>query len=174
PALRPGRLRPRHADRAVLDGRGHRRGWPGRPARAAPPPNRRRGRSPSRGRCDAQCLAPEGGRLTVSSARSAPAPGHPSPFREMRGKGRALRSPPPRDAHAELRLPDRDPVGIITRQNEGRLADLVPVRIGRMLESPFAYYRGTAAVMAHDLTAGPVTGPRVVCCGDAHISNFGL
>jgi uncharacterized protein (DUF2252 family) len=54
------------------------------------------------------------------------------------------------------------------------LADLVPVRIGRMLQSPFAYYRGTAAVMAHDLAAGSVTGPRVACCGDAHISNFGL
>ena len=97
-----------------------------------------------------------------------------SPLRDMRDKGRSLRSSMPRDAHAELRLPSRDPVGIIARQNEGRLADLIPVRIGRMLQSPFAYYRGTAAVMAHDLAAGPVSGPRVVCCGDAHVSNFGL
>ena len=99
--------------------------------------------------------------------------GTPS-LREMREKGRSLRSTLPRDAHVEMSLPDRDPVEIIAAQNENRLADLVPVRVGRMLQSPFAYYRGTAAVMAHDLTAAPVTGQRLVCCGDAHISNFGL
>ena len=93
---------------------------------------------------------------------------------DLRQQGRALRSSLPRDAHAELVLPDRDPVGIITAQNETRLADLVAVRIGRMLQSPFAYFRGTAAVMAHDLAGAPVSGPRVVCCGDAHVSNFGL
>jgi uncharacterized protein (DUF2252 family) len=92
----------------------------------------------------------------------------------MRDKGKALRSSVPREAHADFSLPDRDPVGIIAEQNKTRLADLVPVRIGRMLQSPFAYYRGTAAVMAHDLKATEVTGQRVVCCGDAHISNFGL
>jgi uncharacterized protein (DUF2252 family) len=95
-------------------------------------------------------------------------------LQEMRNNGKALRSSLPREAHAEFSLPDRDPVGIIGEQDETRLADLVPVRIGRMLQSPFAYYRGTAAVMAHDLTATAVTGQRVVCCGDAHISNFGL
>ena len=95
-------------------------------------------------------------------------------LQEMYKKGKALRSSLRRDAHADLSLPDRDPVQIIAAQNARRLPDLVPVRIGRMLQSPFSYYRGTAAVMAHDLTAGPVTGQRVVCCGDAHISNFGL
>jgi uncharacterized protein (DUF2252 family) len=93
---------------------------------------------------------------------------------ELRQRGKALRSSTPRAAHAQLVLPDRDPVGIITAQNRTRLADLVAVRIGRMLQSPFAYYRGTAAVMAHDLAGGPVTGQRVVCCGDAHLVNFGL
>jgi uncharacterized protein (DUF2252 family) len=95
-------------------------------------------------------------------------------LRELRDKGKALRASLPRGAHAEFSLPERDPVGIILEQDEARLADLVPVRIGRMLQSPFAYYRGTAAVMAHDLTATAVTGQRVVCSGDAHISNFGL
>ena len=95
-------------------------------------------------------------------------------IREMLKKGRSLRSSLPRSGHAELSLPDRDPVRLIAAQNESRLADLVPVRVGRMLQSPFAYYRGTAAVMAHDLAAAAVTGQRVVCCGDAHISNFGL
>ena len=93
---------------------------------------------------------------------------------ELRQKGKATRSTLPRAAHAQLVLPDRDPVGIITAQNETRLTDLVAVRIGRMLQSPFAYYRGTAAVMAHDLAGAPVTGQRVVCCGDAHLVNFGL
>ena len=95
-------------------------------------------------------------------------------LREMRNKGKALRSSLPREAHAEFSLPERDPVGILVEQNKTRLADLVPVRIGRMLQSPFAYYRGTAAAMAHDLKASAVTGQRVGCCGDAHISNFGL
>ena len=94
--------------------------------------------------------------------------------REGRARGRSLRQTIPRAAHAELSLSDRDPIGILTEQNASRLADLVPVRIGRMLQSPFAFYRGTAAVMAHDLSTDPVTGQQVVCCGDAHISNFGM
>jgi uncharacterized protein (DUF2252 family) len=98
----------------------------------------------------------------------------PQSIREMLKKGKSLRSSVPRSGHAEVSLPDRDPVRLIAAQNESRLADLVPVRVGRMLQSPFAYYRGTAAVMAHDLAAAVVTGQRVVCCGDAHISNFGL
>jgi uncharacterized protein (DUF2252 family) len=98
----------------------------------------------------------------------------PESLREMQDKGKSLRSSLPRRGHADLTLPDRDPVGLIAEQNENRLANLVPVRIGRMLQSPFAYYRGAAAVMAHDLRVAAVTGRRVVCCGDAHISNFGL
>lgn len=74
-----------------------------------------------------------------------------------------------------LHLPDdRDPVGIIEQQNASRLQDLVPVRLGRMLESPFAFYRGTAAVMAADLRDSADSGFEVVACGDAHISNFGF
>ena len=79
-----------------------------------------------------------------------------------------------RGEHAALTLPTRDPIAILEGQNTTRLQDLVPVRMGRMLQSPFAYYRGTAATMAHDLSATAVTGLQVACSGDAHISNFGL
>ena len=94
--------------------------------------------------------------------------------REGRERGRSLRGSVPLQAHASLALPDRDPVGILAQQNATRLAELVPVRIGRMLASPFAFYRGTAAVMAHDLSVDNVTGQQVLSCGDAHISNFGM
>ncbi len=80
----------------------------------------------------------------------------------------------PRRAHDALRLPDRDPVAVLEAQNATRVPALVPVRMGRMLQSPFTFYRGSAAVMAHDLATSPVTGTMVVCCGDAHISNFGV
>ncbi|WP_026874788.1 DUF2252 domain-containing protein [Jiangella gansuensis] len=91
-----------------------------------------------------------------------------------RAAGKALRGTLPRSGHAVVAPPERDPVGILVEQHASRLAELVPVRVGRMLQSPFAYYRGTAAVMAHDLAAEPRTGVEVVSCGDAHISNFGL
>jgi uncharacterized protein (DUF2252 family) len=89
--------------------------------------------------------------------------------------GRALRYATRRSEHASVSLPpDRDPLGIIEAQNAHRLEDLVPVRIGRMLQSPFAFYRASAAVMAADLSGGPASGIKVVASGDAHISNFGL
>ena len=93
---------------------------------------------------------------------------------ESRAVGRALRDRVPRRTQGALLLPERDPVAIVEEQNRDRLQDLVPLRIGRMLESPFAFYRGTAATMAHDLRDGPRTGVQVVACGDAHVSNFGL
>ena len=81
----------------------------------------------------------------------------------------------PRESHAALDLPfDRpDPVDLLQMQATTRLPDLVPVRYGRMLASPFAYFRGAALPMASDLAAGPVTGLTVQACGDAHLSNFG-
>lgn len=68
---------------------------------------------------------------------------------------------------------DRDPIDIIIEQNKSRLTELVPVRIGRMSESPFAYYRGTAGPMAADLSTVPNSGVMPLICGDAHIGNFG-
>lgn len=90
-------------------------------------------------------------------------------------RGRAARSRLRRSDQGTLLLPaDRNPVALIADQNRTRLPELVPVRIGRMLQSPFAFYRGTAAVMAADLRDAPTTGLDVVACGDAHISNFGF
>jgi uncharacterized protein (DUF2252 family) len=67
-----------------------------------------------------------------------------------------------------------DPLAIITVQERDRLPDLLPIRHARMLQSPFAYYRGCAAVMAADLARIPVTGLRAQLCGDAHLANFGI
>ncbi|SEF16919.1 DUF2252 domain-containing protein [Jiangella alba] len=100
-----------------------------------------------------------------------------STVQESRAAGKDLRATLARSAHAAATVAapaERDPVAILVAQHASRLADLTPVRIGRMLQSPFAYYRGTAAVMAHDLAGGPHTGVEVVSCGDAHVSNFGL
>jgi uncharacterized protein (DUF2252 family) len=89
--------------------------------------------------------------------------------------GKELRQAVPRRDHASwVPRPDRDPIAILQEQNARRLPDLVPVRMARMLESPFAFYRGAAAVMASDLSATPVTGIEVHACGDAHLLNFGL
>lgn len=85
-----------------------------------------------------------------------------------------LRTAFPRSRQAELPPTDRDPVAILDSQNATRLQELVPVRFGRMLQSPFAFYRGAAALMATDLAAGGSTNVPVVSCGDAHISNFGF
>jgi uncharacterized protein (DUF2252 family) len=105
-----------------------------------------------------------------------PDPDNPdkSPISLQRAAGKAARQTVPWNAHAEFRPPQRDPVLIIEEQNAERVPDLVPVRIGRMLESPFAFYRGSAAVMSQDLATEPVTGHRVMACGDAHLANFGL
>jgi uncharacterized protein (DUF2252 family) len=90
-------------------------------------------------------------------------------------QGRAARATVPRSSHAHYE-PDarRDPLGVLDRQHEKRLPDLVPVRMARMLQDPFAFYRGTAAIQAADLAGEPTTGAAVAICGDAHIGNFGL
>ena len=79
----------------------------------------------------------------------------------------------PLDSHAELGGGRPDPVAIIGIQATSRVADLVPIRHGRMLGSPFLFYRGAAAVMAADLALTPSTGLMCQLCGDAHLSNFG-
>ncbi len=95
---------------------------------------------------------------------------------ERAGRGKAARSAVPRDSHAVYGPPaDRpDPVGLLERQAATRLPDLVPVRYGRMLASPFSYFRGAALSMTADLAATPVSGLAVQACGDAHLSNFGV
>ena len=94
---------------------------------------------------------------------------------ERRARGRAARAQLSRSAMGSWTEPvDRaDPVSILTAQSRGRVPELVPVRNLRMLASPFAFYRGGAAVMAADLAAMPSSGIRAQLCGDAHLSNFG-
>ena len=89
--------------------------------------------------------------------------------------GKEARSIAPRSGHgAWAAAEDReDPVAILERQAESRVQELVPIRYGRMAASPFAFFRGAAAVMAADLDRTPVSGLRVQACGDAHLSNFG-
>jgi uncharacterized protein (DUF2252 family) len=90
--------------------------------------------------------------------------------------GRAARRAAPRGSHAEFEpAADRsDPVELLERQARTRVPELVPIRYGRMLTSPFAFYRGAAAIMAEDLASTPRSGLLVQCCGDAHLSNFGV
>jgi uncharacterized protein (DUF2252 family) len=94
---------------------------------------------------------------------------------ECADRGRAARGMTPRSAHADWApaLDRPDPVTVLAAQAASRVQELVPIRYGRMLVSPFTFYRGAAAVMADDLAATPDSGIVVQACGDAHISNFG-
>ena len=94
---------------------------------------------------------------------------------ERRAQGKALRHAVPREVHGGWKPSKkrRDPVEILVESNKGRLPDLVPIRFGRMSQSPFAFYRGGAAIMAADLAVTPSSGLRVQACGDAHLMNFG-
>ena len=90
--------------------------------------------------------------------------------------GKALRQTLAHDRHAVWKRPakKRDPVDILEASNQGRLRQLVPIRYGRMLRSPFTFLRGSAGLMAHDLATTPSTKLRVQACGDCHLMNFGL
>jgi uncharacterized protein (DUF2252 family) len=89
--------------------------------------------------------------------------------------GKQMRKVVPRASHGgwDRRDEHRDPVYILQQQATTRVPDLVPIRYARMLASPFAFYRGAAAIMAADLAATPTTGLTVQLCGDAHLANFG-
>lgn len=90
--------------------------------------------------------------------------------------GKELRDTVSRKSHALWRRADdeRDPVAILEASNAGRVKELLPIRYGRMLQSPFTFYRGAAALMATDLAKTPATGLRVQACGDCHLMSFGL
>ena len=94
---------------------------------------------------------------------------------ERRAQGKEARNRTPPASHTGwAAATDRpDPVGLLQEQNRTREPDLVPVRHGRMLVSPFTFYRGTAKIMAADLEGTPTAGLQVQLCGDAHLSNFG-
>ena len=94
---------------------------------------------------------------------------------ERVARGKAARAEVPRSAHAQIEFPQsRDPVALLEEQAVSRVPELVPIRYGRMLASPFAFYRGGALIMAADLARTPNSGVRVQLCGDAHLSNFGV
>jgi uncharacterized protein (DUF2252 family) len=118
----------------------------------------------------------------TKSPRRAPVQRAPAPpaiehltVEERAERGRAERAQVPRSAHAAWEPPSRrrSPVDLLEEQARSRVPELVPVRNGRMLVSPFTFFRGAAYVMAADLAAVPRTGLRVQLCGDAHLSNFG-
>jgi uncharacterized protein (DUF2252 family) len=114
-----------------------------------------------------------GGRTAKrSSTRASDVKPLSHPDREARGKD--ARTVAPLESHAEFR-PDssRAPVGLLLGQAQSRVPELVPIRHGRMLVSPFTFYRGAALPMAADLAGTPASGLRVQLCGDAHVSNFG-
>ena len=95
---------------------------------------------------------------------------------ERAARGKEARAAVPRDSHAAFDPgPDRpDPIGLLEEQAKARVPELVPIRRGRMMVSPFTFYRGAALPMASDLSHTPVSGLAVQACGDAHLSNFGI
>jgi uncharacterized protein (DUF2252 family) len=111
------------------------------------------------------------------AAAPAPVPvpvPHPT-VAERVARGKAARKAVPRAAHGGW-VPAADrpaPVAVLQAQSADRVPELVPIRYGRMLASPFAFYRGAAAVMAADLATTPTSGIRAQLCGDAHLANFG-
>ncbi len=116
-------------------------------------------------------------RVAVSSAAQAQASRHVHLTVEERvARGRAARAVAPRSSHGSWEpVADRpDPIALLEEQADVRVPELVPIRYGRMLESPFTFFRGAALIMAADLAATPRSGVNVQLCGDAHLSNFGV
>jgi uncharacterized protein (DUF2252 family) len=113
---------------------------------------------------------------TTTETSSRPAPIAHLTVDERIARGKAARAEVPRSRHAEYTAAsDRvDPVDLLEVQAKTRVPELVPIRYGRMLVSPFTFYRGAAKIMAADLAGTPRSGLIVQCCGDAHLSNFGV
>jgi uncharacterized protein (DUF2252 family) len=113
---------------------------------------------------------------TADSQAYASLSQRPLPRQERYALGRSLRQRVPRSSLGLWNPPEdrRDPVEQIVEAHEDRLDWLIPVRIGRMVASPFAFLRGTAGIMAEDFSRLPATGITPVICGDAHLGNFGF
>src|SRR3974390_3473453 len=119
--------------------------------------------------------AARGGRSAARPSRAGSrAAGEQLSRADREARGKDARAAAPLESQAEFG-PDRsrDPVGLLLEQDKSRVPELVPVRHGRMLVSPFTYYRGAALPMAADLATTPASGLRVQLCGDAHLANFG-
>ncbi len=104
-----------------------------------------------------------------------PLPLHSVSLDERLAAGKARRDAIPRSDHRLWKRPANrgDPIAMLRASDAGRVPDLIPIRYGRMLVSPFTFYRGTAGIMAADLATTPATGLRVQACGDCHLMNFG-
>ena len=102
-------------------------------------------------------------------------PGASLDYQQRHERGRAARRLVPRGSHAEWApMSDRpDPVELLEAQARDRIQELLPIRYGRMMASPFAFLRGSAIVMANDLASTPKSGIQAQLCGDAHLMNFG-
>jgi len=118
----------------------------------------------------------------TKTIRPAFAPSSPPPemdsgatYKERYAAGKAMREVCSRDSHAAWKPAANrpDPVQLVLDSEKGRVAELLPLRHGRMVKTPFTFYRGAASTMASDLALTPVSGMRVQCCGDAHLCNFG-
>jgi uncharacterized protein (DUF2252 family) len=113
-----------------------------------------------------------------SFSKQSPARQYPDAFipsSERRAQGKSLRDIVPRQYNADWApSPNRrDPIDVLEESNIGRIPELIPIRYGRMMKSPFTFFRGSAAVMAMDLATTPVTDVKVQLCGDCHLLNFG-
>ena len=115
--------------------------------------------------------------MTTTAATASPPDRQVAHFSvaERAARGKAARAEIPRRVHGEWAPPPgrRDPVDLLEEQAATRVPELVPIRYGRMLVSPFTFYRGAAYLMAADLAGAPRTGLHTQLCGDAHLSNFG-
>jgi uncharacterized protein (DUF2252 family) len=110
--------------------------------------------------------------MTFTGAKSA---GPRIETEERLAAGKKLREKVPRSSHSQWTQPKNraDPIELLKASDRGRLSVLLPIRYARMRASPFAFFRGSASLMAADLASGPVTGIRVQACGDCHVANFG-
>jgi len=97
-------------------------------------------------------------------------------FDELYAEGRRLRVKCPRGSHAVWQAPANrpEPLSLLVQSSQGRIRQLIPIRYGRMMQTPFTFYRGAALNMAADLAATPTTGLRVQACGDCHLLDFGV
>src|SRR5215831_4524321 len=111
----------------------------------------------------------------VAAPKLTLVPKIPTSRDERYAAGKALRQRVPREQHGEWKpsRKRRDPVELVIESSQGRIPDLIPIRYGRMMVSPFTFYRGTANLMAADLADTPVSGLNAQLCGDAHLLNFG-
>jgi uncharacterized protein (DUF2252 family) len=112
----------------------------------------------------------------AAASVAAPSPVAHLSTSERVARGKAARTEVPRRSHADWEPAQvrPDPVGLLEQQAKSRVPELVPIRHGRMLVSPFTFYRGAALLMAADLASTPRSGISVQLCGDAHLSNFGV